>query len=1030
MALMPRPRRTPRPDRSDPPELQVRVPSPSTLRPRAPGGDPGWRPTIAPGRSSATTRPDDLDALLEEFAGRWRRGVRVRAEDYLDRLRGRDPSDAIELIYHEFCLAEADGLEPDPDAYLERFPAHRDRLTRLFGLHGGLTPAQLGLWIEPEELPRSGDEIGPYRLLRELGRGAFARVFLAEQADLDDRLVVLKIATRATPEPRLLGRVRHPHIVEVLDHGPTGDGSLHLLGMPFLGGATLSDVLAALPTSSARRRGADLLAALDRAAAPEYRATMACPPARGQIAAGSYPRAIAWIVARLAEAIEHAHRRGVSHGDLKPSNVLLTAAGTPMLFDFNLALDWRARDEIDALTDRGGTLAYMAPERLAALASPDEAAPPSAASRHRADIYGLGLILAEALGAGPLPTPGADATAGVASLRELATRWASRRGAEDGPGFRELCDRAPAALRPILARCLAPNPADRYSRAGELAEDLDRFRDDRAPLHAQPPGWTTELSRWSRRHRRAWTAAVLVLAVGLVTTAAVARSFRTTLTQLAQARLSHAWDGPSGDGIFPLGRPGPIRGTPGLETNLTNLQTYGILETPDWRDRDDVRSLPEAERGDLEAWLLEQAYRYARAVAGQPEAPTSWRRRAALALAHTAGSWRAPDPIASLLARFPGDTPVRTSDAAAPDLPGWIADYIIGVAADMDDDFPRARAAYGRSLDARPEAFWPRYRAAVASWRLGDFPAAAADLERVSAARPANARLHIGLAGLYLKLDRPSDALDAANRALTIVPDLDEAWHSRLLARAALGQSAELTADLAELGRLARLNDQPHAWILFTNATGQFGRASPRPDAALGPRLSTLSGELDVRQSLVGHWIDRGEIARAEAEINQILDRDPGYLPARYTRIQLERARDRDPDHAHALAQRLTREEGLSSWLARQPDLLRLHRYLASDLIRQDRTGEACDQLRQALAQLTTAHPEPSPLRRRIEGELHYSLARALAASSLVEAYGDEPEEARIHLARARRLIPAEVAAWAKADWLIQSLDPADSTRE
>ncbi len=98
----------------------------------------------------------------------------------------------------------------------------------------------------------------------------------------------------------------------------------------------------------------------------------------------SYPRAVAWMVARLAEALDHAERRGVTHGDIKPANILITAAGAPMLFDFNLAVDWHEADELRVGTDLGGTLAYMAPERLRVIADPERLTlarePPAAAS--------------------------------------------------------------------------------------------------------------------------------------------------------------------------------------------------------------------------------------------------------------------------------------------------------------------------------------------------------------------------------------------------------------------------------------------------------------------------------------------------------------------------------------------------------------------------------------------------------------------------------------------------------------------------
>src|SRR5690606_1934933 len=119
-----------------------------------------------------------------------------RVEDYAERLPTDDPDGLVELIFHEYCLAESSGHLPDPDEFYRRFPSHRERLNRLIELHRALPASQLvslatpgngnGPLVELE----AGDEIGPYRMVRELGRGGFARVYLAEQLDLEDRLVV------------------------------------------------------------------------------------------------------------------------------------------------------------------------------------------------------------------------------------------------------------------------------------------------------------------------------------------------------------------------------------------------------------------------------------------------------------------------------------------------------------------------------------------------------------------------------------------------------------------------------------------------------------------------------------------------------------------------------------------------------------------------------------------------------------------------------------------------------------------------
>ncbi len=142
----------------------------------------------------------------------------------------------------------------------------------------------------------------------------------------------------------------------------------------------------------------------------------------------TYDRAVAWVIARLAEALDHAAGRGVTHGDVKPSNILLSADGNPMLLDFNLARDDApAVDRSGRPIDPGGTLAYMAPERLRALAracqsadsielddhpespGPVERAAPAGQAAHVADVYALGTVLLETLsGRPPFQVPAPD----------------------------------------------------------------------------------------------------------------------------------------------------------------------------------------------------------------------------------------------------------------------------------------------------------------------------------------------------------------------------------------------------------------------------------------------------------------------------------------------------------------------------------------------------------------------------------------------------------------------------------------------
>src|SRR5262249_24547516 len=138
-------------------------------------------------------------------------------------------------------------------------------------------------------------------------------------------------------EPQTLARLQHTHIVPVHSSRSDPTTGLHLLWMPYFGRLTLARVLAA-PEVRTARTGADLVKVLDRLAPRD-----APPPGRAAGRAALQRRtcaeAIAWWGARMAEALDHAHDRGVLHRDIKPSNVLVTSDGMPMLLDFNLAAE-------------------------------------------------------------------------------------------------------------------------------------------------------------------------------------------------------------------------------------------------------------------------------------------------------------------------------------------------------------------------------------------------------------------------------------------------------------------------------------------------------------------------------------------------------------------------------------------------------------------------------------------------------------------------------------------------------------------
>ncbi len=172
-----------------------------------------------------------------------------------------------------------------------------------------------------------------------------------------------------------------------------------MLCMPFLGGTSLArilDDLAGVPLED--RSGELLIKVIDR----HTRTGPSTPPADGpfrrSLMLATYVEAMTWIASCLADALQYSHARGLIHMDLKPSNVLITMDGQPMLLDFHLARGPILPGEREALR-LGGTPGWMSPEQERAMTAIREGRPVPIAVDERSDIYSLGLLLAEAIGA-------------------------------------------------------------------------------------------------------------------------------------------------------------------------------------------------------------------------------------------------------------------------------------------------------------------------------------------------------------------------------------------------------------------------------------------------------------------------------------------------------------------------------------------------------------------------------------------------------------------------------------------------------
>jgi serine/threonine protein kinase/tetratricopeptide (TPR) repeat protein len=434
--------------------------------------------------------------LVGEMIQRWRQGECLLAEDFLawHPELWEHPAAAADLIYEELSLRQEYGQEVPVEQVLLRFPQWRPQLEVLFDCQRILGPRRAA-----PQFPAAGEFLGDFLLLAELGGGARGRVFLASQLSLGDRPVVLKLSACEAvtaweaPEHLLLARLQHTHIVPLYSVQDYPDRGLRALCMPYLGGATLAQLLDAMRSQPpARRKGQNLLEALDSIQAAAPVAVQTRGPARPVLARASYVQAICWVGACLADALHYAHERGLVHLDLKPSNVLLAADGQPLLLDFHLAREPIHPDGLAPLW-LGGTDSYMSPEQEAALLAIEQSRKVARPVDGRSDIYSLGVVLYEALGGTPPVT-----------------------GEKPRP-LRRCNPQVSIGLADVVGKCLASDPGDRYPHMAALAADLRRHL---AHLPLSGVRNRSLVERWQKwRHRRPHGIALAGMMLAVLTAA-------------------------------------------------------------------------------------------------------------------------------------------------------------------------------------------------------------------------------------------------------------------------------------------------------------------------------------------------------------------------------------------------------------------------------------------------------------------------------------------------------------------------------
>lgn len=340
---------------------------------------------------------------------------------------------------------------------------------------------------------KTGDRVGAYRLVRPLGEGGMAEVWLAERDDgAFKRRVAIKLpfprpgretfAVRFDRERDILATLRHPHIANLFDAGVTSNGQAWI-ALEYVEGQPIG------------------------AWCDERQL-----PVRDRVA----------LFRQVLLAVQHAHTNLVIHRDLKPANILVTDGGEVRLLDFGIAKllesegDAIAETELTRAAGRSLTPRYASPEQL-------QGRPLTTAS----DVYALGVVLYELIcGHRPYELKVESIAQLEHAILEIEPRAPSRRelseleGEARGVSIKQLRRVLAPELDAIALKCLQKSVGRRYSSVDALMADVDRWLDGDAVLARSPGAWTRA---WKFAARHKWGAGLgLAAIVGLMATTAVA----------------------------------------------------------------------------------------------------------------------------------------------------------------------------------------------------------------------------------------------------------------------------------------------------------------------------------------------------------------------------------------------------------------------------------------------------------------------------------------------------------------------------
>jgi serine/threonine protein kinase/Tfp pilus assembly protein PilF len=747
-----------------------------------------------------------------------------------------------------------------------------------------------------KSLPEAGTTFLGFKLVEELGKGAFGRVFLAHQDDLASRPVALKVACDIVGESQTLAQLQHTNIVPIYSFHRVG--RMQAVCMPYFGRTTLAQVLQRviglpqLPSSGRELKSTlklhaqstinsapssqpvSALSAPSSVAEPAPVAAAPEPPPAAadgwaRVEGLSYVEAVLWLGEQIADGLAHAHDRGIVHRDLKPANVLLTDDGRAMLLDFNLAEDVKQRGTVERASV-GGTLPYMAPEHMEAFRGA------KLTLDGRCDIFGLGVMLFELLtGKHPFPV----------------RRWKQRETVQLMIEDRRqppptLRDRNPAvspATEAIVRKCLEPDRENRYQKAEHLLEDLHRQLAGLPLKYAPNPSFTERVRKWVRRHPRvASSGTVGAVAALLLSVVGAGAVYSRERAQNLSARTQFA-DHQTAFADAQLFLDDRNQSRPHLDESLTRLQgvlaRYGVRDDgqgDEWLNAAAVERLPDADRDRLRGDVGEVFFLMADVAALEAfgETPESEERARLLDIAerwHAAAERHAADRIPfALKGQRAGFDQLRGKpteqekvDAvelgkldSARDL------YLLGNRLHQKGEHRRALPFLQKSTQIDPSNFSAWFVRGNVHRALGQHELAAMCFSSCVAIRDefAPAWLNRGLAFSNLRFF--DQAVADYDRAVRIDPNLVEAYILRAYAKDAMYDPRGAEADF---GKAIDTGSAPvRVYFLRADVRDRLGdKAGAKADREAGLRLKP-DDELS--------WVGRAEMRQATDPVGALAD--------------------------------------------------------------------------------------------------------------------------------------------------------------